>query len=336
MKKVLLLAPHFNNYTEIFSSSIQQCGYQVIALSFEAYSWKTALCKMLHQNYKWIVEKEKDRFNRTVTKVYEKNLPDFVIVIRGDFMREQTLRIMKKSAIALWLYDSISRYPESGNNWDLYDLHYVFEESDVEKLSKEGKEACFLPLGYDSQRYYAIESREETIDISFVGAMYESRKKILEQLVEDFPDLNMKFYGIYVFKRNVTEYIRFLKSPLRKVFKNRTISHSKANQLYSKSKINLNILHEQSKGGWNARLNEILGAGGFQIVSYNPKIEEKYHGMLETFQDYSDLKKKIKYYLERPQERKDYKDRGYQYAGENETYKDRFEYILRRLEEVKK
>ena len=27
MKKILLIAPDFNNYTEIFSNSIDKCGY---------------------------------------------------------------------------------------------------------------------------------------------------------------------------------------------------------------------------------------------------------------------------------------------------------------------
>ena len=36
MKKILLIAPDFNNYTEIFSNSIDKCGYNAISLSFSA------------------------------------------------------------------------------------------------------------------------------------------------------------------------------------------------------------------------------------------------------------------------------------------------------------
>lgn len=336
MKKVLLLAPNFNQYTEIFSDSIQQCGYLVTALSFEAYSWKTALCKMLHKDDKHIVEKERDRFNKRVIQVYEKEKPDFVIIIRGDYMRSQTLKAMQDSKLALWLYDSIQRYPESKNNWELYDLHYVFEETDIEQLYSENRQAEFLPLGYDPQKYFMIKSAKKTIDISFVGAMYGNRKKILEQLVKDFPELHMEFYGVYVFKRNLIEYLKFIKSPSKKIFKNKSLSHSEANKLYSMSKINLNILHEQSKGGWNARLNEILGAGGFQLVSYNSKIEKNYDGMLETFKDYQELKKKIKYFLAHPKEREQYVDVGFEWTTKNGTYKDRFRYILGKLEELEK
>lgn len=53
---------------------------------------------------------------------------------------------------AIWLYDSVSRYPDMMENWELYDLHYVFEESDVLKLKEKNKESVFLPLGYDEQK----------------------------------------------------------------------------------------------------------------------------------------------------------------------------------------
>ena len=48
---------------------------------------------------------------------------------------------------AIWLYDSVSRYPDMMENWELYDLHYVFEESDVLKLKEKNKEKCFFTIG---------------------------------------------------------------------------------------------------------------------------------------------------------------------------------------------
>ena len=43
MKKVMLIAPNFNNYTEIFENSISENGYSVISKSFTPYNWKTAV-----------------------------------------------------------------------------------------------------------------------------------------------------------------------------------------------------------------------------------------------------------------------------------------------------
>lgn len=336
MKKVLLLAPDFNQYTEMFCKSIQNCGYQVKGLSFKAYNWKTALFKLLHLDENIVVEKRRSHFNELARAVYKEYAPDYVIVIRGDFMQYQTLEQMKKSRLALWLYDSLKRYPETGKNWEMYDLHYVFEASDIEQLEKENKQVEFLPLGYDSERYTEITDVEKTVDISFVGAMYGNRKKLLEQLAMDFSDLNLEFYGVYAYKRHIAEYIKFCFSPYKKFFKNKLISHEEANQLYARSKINLNILHEQSQSGWNARLNEILGAKGFELITNNPLITEKYKGMLVTYADYEDLKGKIRYYLENTDLRETIAEQGYKWVLDNETYDSRFKYILEQLESLEK
>lgn len=48
---------------------------------------------------------------------------------------------------AIWLYDSVSRYPDMMENWELYDLHYVFEESDVLKLKEKKQRKCFFTIG---------------------------------------------------------------------------------------------------------------------------------------------------------------------------------------------
>lgn len=335
MKKVLLIAPKFNEYTEIFARSIESCGYIVKMISFTPYGWKTALFKKIHLSQDTVIQREIEHFNKTITNVYNVFCPEYVIVIRGDFLQRDLLKRMKQhSKLAIWLYDSVLRYPKTKDNWDLYDLHYVFEESDVKILQDENKDAVFLPLGYDEDSYFYIPNRRKNIDISFVGAMYDNRKELLENLALKFNNLNLAFYGIYVAKRDPIDYGRFLFSPFKKAFKNKTVSHREANLLYSKSKININILHEQSIAGWNARLNEILGTGSFQLVTFNPLIANKYAGMLDTFKNERELIDKIVYYLSNSEQREKMAIRGYEWAKENETYKIRFKFILNSMEKL--
>lgn len=334
MKKVLLIAPEFNEYTEMFSRSIAKCGYDVKALSFTPYNWKTALLKKLHINQDRLIAREVDSFNRDILRCYDSYSPEFVVVIRGDFVNRTSLEKMSRSKIAIWLYDSITRYPKSAENWDLYDLHYVFEQSDIAELEKQGKKAVFLPLGYDETLYFPIEQENREVDISFVGAMYGNRKELLEHIARRFDNLKIEFYGPYVLKRDIFSYLRFLKSNYAKVFKNIRLSHEEANKLYAKSKININILHEQSKAGWNARLNEILGAGGFQLISYNDLVAHEYSGMLDTFTTEEELFVKIEYYLSHPSVRNDMRVKGYQCVIKNDTYTQRFKQIMSDLEIV--
>ena len=334
MKKVLLIAPEFNEYTEMFSRSIAKCGYDVKALSFTPYNWKTALLKKLHINQDKLIRREVDSFNRDILRCYDSYSPEFVIVIRGDFVNRISLEKMNRSKKAIWLYDSITRYPKSAENWNLYDLHYVFEQSDIAELEKQGKKAVFLPLGYDETLYFPIEQENREVDISFVGAMYGNRKELLEHIARRFDNLKIEFYGPYVFKRDIFSYLRFLKSNYAKVFKNIRLSHEEANKLYAKSKININILHEQSKAGWNARLNEILGAGGFQLISYNDLVAHKYSGMLDTFTTEEELFEKIEYYLSHPNVRNEMRLKGYHGVVKNDTYTQRFKQIMSDLEKL--
>ena len=334
MKKVLLIAPDFNNYTDAFSRSISKCGYNVKHLSFTPYNWKTALLKKMHLSQEKLIAQEIDAFNIKILNKYKLFLPDFVIAINGDFIKEATLKEMGNTKKGLWLYDSITRYPRIADNWNYYDLHYVFEQSDIAILNGQGKKAVFLPQGYDDAVYAPIEKKCQDIDISFVGAMYGDRKETLEHIARHFDSLKIEFYGSYVLKRDFRAYVRFLGSDFSKVFKNKRITHEEANLLYAKSKININILHEQSKAGWNARLDEILGAAGFQLVSHNDLISQRYSGMLDTFKTKEELVSKIEYYLSHPELRDAMRLKGYRWTKNNETYIHRFRQIMADLESL--
>ncbi len=336
MKKVLLLAPDFNDYTKMFSRSIRKCGYRVRSISFDPYDWATALLKKLHVSQESLIDYRVKRFNKYIVEKFKEYKPDYVIVIRGDFILRETLSRFKKVRLAIWLYDSVTRYPRTMDNWDLYDCHYVFEKSDIELLNKKSLNACFLPLGYDQRLYFPVDNEKQDIDISFVGAMYGNRKELLEKIANKYRDKKIRFYGIYSQKRNVLSYLRFICSSKKDSFMNKTISHDDARDLYSRTRININILHEQSQYGWNARLNEILGSGGFELVTCNPLIEKKYSGMLDTFKDEDELFSIIDYYLKHDTERRLIGENAYKYVKDKETYDCRFRQIMDDLSSINK
>ena len=70
----------------------------------------------------------------------------------------------------------------------------------------------------DINQYHPLKLKK-TIDISFVGNMYKNRKDILEKLSEDFPNLNLAFYGKYVTFWHPIKYIKFIFSKKKKAFK---------------------------------------------------------------------------------------------------------------------
>jgi spore maturation protein CgeB len=98
-------------------------------------------------------------------------------------------------------------------------------------------------LALDETVYFTIKNHEKDIDLLFVGRLDSKREKILENLVKDFPKLNIQIYGGYVglipSKRHFKYYFRGYK----KYFKNKNITPSKVNILYSRTKIAINIHH---------------------------------------------------------------------------------------------
>ena len=130
----------------------------------------------------------------------------------------------------------------------------------------------FLPLAYDPHVFFPIDNQNKDIDILFVGTIYISPKRIsiLTMLIDAFPDKKIQIYGHYKpFYKNI---LKWLFREKRNIFKNRNISPKKVNELFSRTKIALNIHQSQTINGANPRLFEAAGAGVYQISDYNEYI----------------------------------------------------------------
>lgn len=327
MKKVLLVAPQFNQINDFFARSIRENSCEVSVLEFSPYGPDTALFKMLKKDIAPLISSKRKRFNESVWKQFCAISPDIVIIIRGDYMDKDVLKKMKTSRLILWMYDSVRRYPEMGNYLDLYDEIYSFDPDDVTALNKRYRNVEFLPLGYDEKVYFPM-NRKKDIDICFVGALYPERIEFFERLIEDFPQLNIEIYGIYQFKRYVFSYMKFLLQGKRKHFKNKKLCHKQCNELYNRSKICLNILPDEYKEEWNARFFELNGSGSFQIVTNSNMTQKYYKDCVATFVNYEDLKQKIQFYLDQPEVRREVSQQALTVARKRDRYIERLKKLL--------
>lgn len=328
MKKVLLLSPKFNNITDFFIKAIQDNNCQVFSLEFSPYGMDTALLKMLHYADEVAVEKKRKKFNSKALEKFHEVVPDVVIVIRGDYMQKEILQAMKSAKLILWMYDSIRRYPKMIENIELYDNVYTFDIEDNQALQMKHNNSSFLPLAYDEKTYFPKKLKKD-VDISFVGALYPDRIELLEKVIADFPDLNIKVYGIYQFKRYIFSYIKFLMSGKKRWFKNKKLSHKKCNDLYNRSKICINILPEQYIEEWNARFFELNGSNSFQLVTKSKMTEKYYKDSVVTYSNYQDLKDKIQFYLSNDSARETIAEKAFNYSKIHDQYKNRFNKILK-------
>jgi len=225
------------------------------------------------------------------------------------------------------MMDGIFYNPQSLKLADKVDAVFLFEKTDVEKLKDYNKNAFYLPSAFDDQIFKKLNLKKD-IDILFIGTLHDSRIKLLEKIHEEFPQLVMKVF---------CERFRFYKTPIKyfesltdNIFINRFVTPSEANILYNRSKVCLNMHHEQSKYGINPRFFEILGANALQFVDHKPFIEEYFSGYnIRTYKSDEELIKMIRLQVNNNITQED--QRLYDTISKYHSYRNRVEYILEKV-----
>lgn len=339
MKKVMLIGPDFYGYNLSYQKALMRNGYDV-SVCYTNMDVSNVLDRVLCIINKKYVEKciakSKKDYDNVINKQYNSCKPCYVLLLKGNMLYPETVEKMRKhSIVSLVTTDSLDNTQGGLEIAKVADFCYVFEGTDVERYKAEVPNIQFMPIGYDDEIYHPITCKKD-IDISFVGAGDEKRMFILKSLIRDFPNLNMQFYGMGVSHVFFWKYIAFRLSKESKYIIPHGLTPAEINVLYSRSKICLNIHKDQSVEGWNPRTNEILGAGGFELVSENIAIKSEFKGCLALYNNYDDLKNKIIYYLNNEEERNKMARQGYNLVREKYTFKNRVRRIVNDWENVDK
>jgi len=280
MKKVLIISSPFYDYQISVGRAFESLGYQVKIETYdEPIHPFRGLLKWRHKftrDKEALRAKSRAKYDSYIKQVYDDYQPDIVFSYNGTILLDERLDYFRqKSKVVLWMYDSVQR-PDRARcekHIDHADAVFCFEERDVEYFAKQGKTAYFLPLACDTTVYYPIDHPEKDIDILYVATLYTSarRLRLINMVVNHFPQAKILVYGWY--KPFVKMPLKWLFREKRDIFKNVNIPPQKVNELFSHTKIALNIHHEQTFHGANQRLFEACGAGVYQICDANPYIE---------------------------------------------------------------
>ena len=335
-KKVLVIGPDFYGYSKSVKKAFQKLGYKTDIIIYRKSYDDTLFTRVrlrfesiLKMNYykNMVINQE----NQLILKKYLEFKPEVIMVIRGDILTKKTLKKMKDSIIILWMMDSIFGVKETYMNIDLYDYRFMFEKTDVCKLKSEGIDSYFLPLALDESIYFPSEKENKDIDLLFVGNLDFKRESLLVNLIEAFPGLNIQIYGGYIGFIISKRHFKYYFKGYKKYFRNKELSPSEVNKLYSKTKIAINIHDNQSKYGCNPRFFEILGTKTFQLVDNNKFIDEYFSDKVVTYTSYKDLNNKIKKYINNENIRASIAEQCYQEVINNHTFLQRVKYILTKI-----
>jgi spore maturation protein CgeB len=150
-----------------------------------------------------------------------------------------------------------------------------------------------VPMGIDVNRFDAVNktSNIEPVDVSFVGMIDDSRRKLLGAL----QGVNL---GIWSWNVDPDD------SVLRTFLKGEA-SGDKAIKILKASRISVNIHRDFEHSGGNYRLFEIPASGALQLVDNKPMIPKYFTPEKEiiVFDGPTDLRGKIDYFLSHESER---------------------------------
>lgn len=324
--RILLTGDFFHDYQYDIKEGLEQNGHSVdirfnnIHGPFHLIDIKTAAKWFKYGllpyklKIKHFTNNAVDRYNYDLTEMMKRKVYDLMLVIGAKTIYHETVRKFRGRKV-FYFMDALPRYEEVLPIIPLFDNHFVFEPTDVAVIKERlGIKAQFLTLAYSPNRYFNRNRDSEVYDFGFVGARYPKREDYLNQLLS--VSENMCIYGDFYKSR-----YKMLRKKNLKV----NVPSRVANELYNRSKINVNIHHAQSKEGLSIRTFEIIGAGGFQLVERQKAalifFEEGRH--MAFYGSVEEMLDKARYYLKHESERRKIAEDCHQLALQKHTWKSR-------------
>ena len=261
--------------------------------------------------------------------------PDLVLALAQAPLSIETIQSLKENRIvtAFWFVEDyqVLEY------WKAWAPHYDFfftiqkDGNFLGELERLGvKHYAYLPMAADPETHKPMdlspgEVREFGSDLSFMGAGYYNRHQFFKGIL----DFDFKIWGTG-WDPN---------SPLwKRVQRNgERIPVEDFVKIFNASKINLNlhssVFHEgvNPQGDFvNPRTFEIAACGAFQLVDYRSELPAVFAPDEEIvcFHNLEDLRDQIRYYLDRPEERRRIAERARSRVLKEHTYQARMETML--------
>ena len=266
---------------------------------------------LMHQMYQEVKD-----FKADILFLYLHDTAYFYFVI--DRFKKKGVRVITWRGLnPLILSEGIVKFLRKMDYTFMYDSEYIpyYQKLKISNVHT-------LPMGCDISYHEsigpnAIFKQKNGVDVCFVGILDQHREKYL-RILTDFK------LGIWTWD------IANADISLKKFYKGVVYAETLV-KVFKSAKIVINIHRDFEIRGGNYRLFEIPACGAFQLVDEKKDIGKYFEIGKEivTYKDEDDLKKKVKYYLEHPEEREAIARAGYQRVKKNHTLTDRMKRILK-------
>ncbi len=260
--------------------------------------------------------------------------PDLLFALAQAPLTERSLVKLRSAGIptAFWFVEDFRVM----NYWQrvapVYDYFFTIQRGPfLDMLESAGaRNAAYLPLAASVDTHRAIQLGRDEMDlygsdVSFVGAGYSNRRSFFEGLI----DFDFKIWG------NEWD----LASPLGRCIQRSgaRIDTEETVKIFNATKINVNLHSSSYHSGVNPygdfvnpRTFEIAACEGFQLVDRRSEMSELFTigEEIVCFEDIGDLRRKIRYYLDNPEERRRIARKGCDRVRRDHTYELRMKSML--------
>ncbi len=338
--KILVVGPIYGGSLPIArycSYSLRKMGHTVEFIDNSQFDNVLMYVKDIAANktrYQQLLNALYNFLSETVIARCEACKPDLVFALAQAPLSTDCLERLRRQGIptAFWFVEDFRFMDYWKRSAKYYDYFFTIQKDELyRELEKEGiKNYHYLPTAAcpDIHRPSELTVEEKNYygsDISFVGAGYYNRRHFFKGLL----DFDFKIWGTdWDMHSALAGCIQ--RSGAR-------IDTEEIVKIFSAAKININLHSSTYHKGVNPfgdfvnpRMFEIIGCGGFQLVDRRSGLEGMFEENEEIvlFDDLDDLRNKITYYLNNPEERGRIAERGRQRVLREHTYINRMQEML--------
>lgn len=298
-KKVLYIGTPIFNYHKKIISEFESYGYDV-----DFYNDRPSESSFI----KGMIKIKKSLLNSLIQKYFDKIMfetkdknYDLVFIVNCKVFTSSMIKLLRESQksarFVLYMWDSLTLYPNSEKLIPLFDTSYSFDLEDCKKIEK----LKFLPLFYckEFQQVGQVQDNQIDYDIISVCTAHPNRYKTMHKL---FPELESK--GIRIFSYMFLNKLQYLynivfvsefKGAKRSEFKFTPLSEEQNLDALKSANTVFDMQHNK-QSGLTMRTIETLGAKRKMITTntnikrydfYNENnifvMDENNLGKIETF-----------------------------------------------------
>jgi spore maturation protein CgeB len=280
----------------------------------------------------WPVEAWIKKANRELAIQLRKIMPDLVILVGNVQVLYGTLaflRSIKKSKIVLYWPDTLlnlTSYQKEGAT--LFDAVATYSSATIEPFKQIGfPEALFFPFAGDRDFLGDKSFNGDFVyDVSFAGGWRPEREAALASIVNAFPDLNVIIKG--------TDWERFCKKKeLLKCCEPKPVYGKDFGDFIRKSRINLNVIDDTNYPAANMRFFEVPAAGGLQLSSACPEMENLFTNRKDIlyYKSETEMLDQINWVLNNPEEAGQIRQSASKKVEQEHTYSIRIKELIRNM-----